>query len=117
MAILLTIGGTHGIAAQAVIRRRKEIAVRLALGAPDRVVVRLITRAALIATTVGILIGIGTATAAGRLAQGLVFGLEPSEVGAYASAGLLLLTVALASSWWPTRQAIRVAPVETLRAE
>jgi putative ABC transport system permease protein len=78
IAALLSIIGTYGIAARAVARLTKEIAVRLALGAPNRLIVQLVARSALIPTTAGIVVG-----------PGPVRRLPPT----------LLLSVALASSW------------------
>jgi predicted permease len=117
IAVLLTVIGTYGIAAQAVARRTKEIAVRLALGAPDWTIVQLIARSALIPTTAGIALGLGVGATAATLLESFVFGLEPSHIAPYASAGLVLITVALASSWWPARRAVRTPAAESLRAE
>jgi putative ABC transport system permease protein len=117
IAVLLTIVGTYGIAAQAVARRSKEIAVRLALGAPDRAIVQLITRSALVPAVAGIAAGLAAGGAAATLLRHVVFGLEPSQAAAYTGAATLLLCVALASSWWPARRALRIPPAESLRAE
>jgi ABC-type antimicrobial peptide transport system permease subunit len=117
IAMLLTIIGTYGVAAHAIARRTKEIAVRLALGAPERAIVHLIVRFALIPTIAGILVGLGAGAAAAVVLERFVFGFEPSRATAYVSAGLLPLSLALVCSSWPARRAARIPPADSLRAE
>jgi len=117
LALVLGIVGIYGMIAYAVSQRRREIGIRLALGAPQGEVRRMFMRYAL--TLAGIGVGIGLAAAAGvtRLMSSLLFGIAPTDFLTYALVPMVLLLAALLASYLPARRAAGVDPVETLKAE
>ena len=115
VALLLAALGVFGVAAQAVLQRRRELGIRMALGAKAGEVYRLILGQALFPVGTGMLIGLGGTLAAGRVLRGLLFGVSPTDpVTILAGAGLLA-TVALLASLWPAWHATRVDPALVLR--
>src|SRR5262249_43270677 len=115
VALLLGLVGIYGIVSYIVNQRRNEIGVRLALGAAPGNVTAMIVRQGSLVTGVGIVAGIGTAMATGRLIESLLYGVSPSDPGVIAGTSILLLVVALLACWLPARRVSRVSPVEALR--
>jgi putative ABC transport system permease protein len=103
--------------AYAVARRVSEIAIRVALGAERRDVLRLVLGQALRLVALGLVVGIGISLAAGRAARSLLFQLEPNDVPTLAAAALCLAAIGLLAAYVPARRAARVSPLEGLRAE
>lgn len=117
LALLLAAVGVYALVAHSVAQRRKELAIRLALGAPAGAIRGLIAGQALAPVALGALTGLAGALAGGRLLQSLLYGVgarDPAALGA--SGGVVLLAAALACIL-PARQATRVDPVRALRAE
>src|SRR5207249_11990048 len=77
VALLLTIGGLYGVLSYAVARRRRELGVRIALGAGRGEVVGLVLREALQLVAAGLALGLAGAVAAGRLLESMVYGVRP----------------------------------------
>jgi putative ABC transport system permease protein len=117
MALLLAVIGVYGVIAYAVVRRTKEIGVRVALGAPRAHIVRLVVAEGLSVTLAGIVIGLVATFAAARGLASLLYGVSASDASTYAIAALLLAVVALLAAVGPTRRALRVEPISVLRAE
>jgi ABC-type antimicrobial peptide transport system permease subunit len=68
-------------------------------------------------TGIGLVLGLGGALAAGRLLEGLLFGVTPTDLPAFAVAAGAMLGVALLASWLPARRATKVDPIVALRAD
>src|SRR5215471_5980398 len=117
MALLLGVIGIYGVIAYAVSQRRREIGIRLALGAQQRELKRMFVRHAFVLTTIGIALGLGAAAGLTRLMRSLLFGISPLDPVAYVAAPALLIVAALLASYIPARRAAAVDPVETLRLE
>jgi putative ABC transport system permease protein len=100
-----------------VAERRREIGIRVALGAPARSVMRLIIARGMALAGIGLLLGLAGAAAAGRLLSGLLFGVGPADPATYAAAGGVLLVVSLLACWIPARRVLGVDPVVALRHE
>ncbi|MGH9161257.1 MAG: ABC transporter permease, partial [Vicinamibacteraceae bacterium] len=117
VALLLMAGGLYGALLYTVGRKRRELAIRLALGdAPGRLERRVIGRG--IATAViGCLFGAAGAWGVGRVLASRVSGLEFGQPATLVGAIGVLLAVAFAASWLPARRAARTDPLEALRAE
>ena len=115
IGLLLTGVGLYGILAYAVARRRREIGVRMALGASSRDVIRLVLRDGLRLTGIGLLIGFGLALGATRLLRGLLFGLSPLDPLTFSVIAVLVILVALLASGGPARRATRTDPMEAIR--
>jgi predicted permease len=117
MALLLGVSGLYGVIAYAVSQRRREIGIRLALGAEPREVRRLFVRRGLIVGGIGLAIGLGGALGFSRLMESLLFGVSPLDPVTFAAMAVLLAAAAVLASYLPARRAAAVDPVETLRAE
>ena len=116
-AVLLAAIGLYGVIAQSVTERRREIGIRMALGATDDQILRLFLRQALIVVAVGIGCGIVSATAAGQALASLVFGVTARDPATLGAVAVLLTIVTLLASYLPARSAARVDPSEALRSE
>jgi ABC-type antimicrobial peptide transport system permease subunit len=117
VALLLGAVGIYGVMAYQVARRRREIGVRVALGATAKTVVGMILRQTAALTLAGSVIGAVGGLALSELARGLLFGIEPNDPFTFAAAIGSLLLVALGAAYLPGRRAAQTNPVETLRAE
>jgi len=115
LALILASVGLYGVMAYSVGRRRREIGVRMALGAPRGVVLRLIVFEGMKVVGFGILVGLGAALLVGRLLSRMLFGISPSDPVSFASACLTLIAVALAACYLPARSATRIDPMTVLR--
>ncbi|PYR87792.1 MAG: hypothetical protein DMF84_30690 [Acidobacteria bacterium] len=115
--LILAIVGVGGVVAYTVSRRRREIGIRIALGASGRDVLRTVMVSSLVAVAIGLSIGMATAFALGRLARAFLFEVEPHDPLTLTAVVALLGTTAVAAAWLPARRATRTDPVLALRAE
>jgi len=109
--------GTYGVMAYTVARRRREIGVRVALGATTRGIVRHVMGGAARLAAAGIVLGLAGAVALGRSMQAVLVDTDPTDPVILATAATLLGAVALVAGWLPARRASHVDPVQALRAE
>jgi putative ABC transport system permease protein len=117
LAALLAAVGLHGVAAYGIERRRREIGIRLALGADRRQIVGSVLRENGRLIVAGLVAGTALALAVTGAARGLLFGLEPRDPVTVAAAVAALGAVALLASAIPARRAARVDPIATLKDE
>ncbi len=117
MALLLGVVGVYGVIAYTVAQRRREVGIRLALGAAPSTVSRIFLRRGLILCGAGCVLGLGGALVSSSLMKSLLFGVTPLDPMTYAVMPVVLLAPALAACYFPARRAAAVDPVETLRAE
>ena len=117
IAWVLGIVGLYGVVAYSVSQRRREIGVRMALGANPDTIHRLVLREAGWLTSGGLLVGIACAIGAATLMRGLLFGVRSWDVPTLVTVCLALGISALAASYIPARRAASVDPAEALRAE
>ena len=117
MALLLAAVGLYGVIAQSVAQRRREIGVRMALGAQSGDVLRMIMRQGAVLVAGGLIAGTVAALGLTSLMKSLLFAVKPSDPLTFASVAALLLMVALAATYLPARRATRLDPVTTLRDE
>ncbi len=117
VALLLTVIGTYAMVAYSVGRRRREIGIRMALGADTGSVRQWILRRILRLALTGVAIGILGTLAAGRLFQRLLFGIEASDPPTLAGTALLLIVTCLVAGYLPARRASRLEPALTLRGD
>jgi putative ABC transport system permease protein len=117
VAVILAVVGVAGVIAYMVGRRTREIGVRVALGARPAQVVRMLVGEGMTAAAVGVSIGLLGALAITRVLGGLLFGVAPRDGGVFAAAAVLLAAAAFIGTWLPARRALRVDPLEALRAE
>jgi predicted permease len=107
--------GVYALLAYTVAQRRREIAVRMAIGASSSSVARLIVIESLMLAAVGCVVGAVGVAAISRLAQSILFGIAPHDPLTLATTAAVLLTVVLAASWLPARRAARINPVSAMR--
>jgi putative ABC transport system permease protein len=117
LAAILGIIGVYGIVSCRVRWQMRELAVRLALGAQPRDLIRHVLSQGLGMIAAGILAGIGGSLALSRLMSGMLYEVRANDPMTLASTGLLLALVALAACWIPARRAARVDPLALLRYE
>lgn len=117
LALVLAAAGLYGTLLYSVGQRRRELGIRLALGAGRGSVQRDVVTRGLLLTLVGVLLGLAGAWAAGRFLESRLHGREPTDPGALLAATAVLLAVAVLASWLPARRAARTDPLETLKAE
>ena len=117
IALLLAAIGVFGTMANLVAERRREIGVRLALGAQRADVLGMILRRAGVLTAIGLGCGVALAAVLARLMASLLYGVRPGDPVVYAGVIATIAVVALLSSWMPARQAARMDPMQALRDE
>ncbi len=117
MALLLGTVGLYGVLAYSVSQRRREIGIRMALGAQHQEVTRMFVRHGLVLTVIGVACGLGVARVAMRLMSSLLFKVRPVDPLTYAAVALGLIATAVLASYLPSRRAASVNPVEALRSE
>jgi putative ABC transport system permease protein len=113
--VIVATTGVYALLAYTVTQRRREIAVRLAVGATPRTVARLVMGESLLLCAVGGAIGLAGALAGGRIAQSLLFGITAHDPLTLGGTGVLLVLVVLAASWIPMRRATRIDPVAAMK--
>jgi predicted permease len=117
VALFLTAIGIHGLLAFMVAQRSREIGVRLALGAEPRRVARMIIGEAARLAVFGVVPGVLVAYGAARAMNALLFGIAPGDPLTLAAGALTVLTVTIAGSLVPAMRAVRVSPLESIRAD
>jgi predicted permease len=117
LALVICAGGIHAVLVQQVVRRRRDLAIRIALGASPRQVASVVLGSAAWMTVAGVIIGVLSMTGVSRIARALLVGVGPSDQTALAGTAALLLAVALGSTVGPAVTAIRTDPVRLLRGE
>ncbi len=117
MALVLGIIGLYGVISYAVSQRRREIGIRLALGAEPSELKKMFVRQGLTLACIGVAIGLGAAAGLMRLMKSLLFGISFLDPLTYAAVPIVLVAAAMLASYLPARRASAVDPVEALRAE
>jgi predicted permease len=117
MAVLLGLTGIYGVVSYAVSQRRREIGIRLALGAQRQQIRRLFVRRGVVVVGIGLAAGLAAAAGVTRLLESLLFGVEPLDPVAFVAMPIVLAVAALVASYLPARHAMTIDPVETMRAE
>ena len=117
VALLLAAIGIYGVIAYGVTQRTQEIGIRMALGAQQSDVLRMVVKQALVMALAGIVVGGTGALLLTRLMQGLLFQVKPADPVTFIVVSGILAAVAVLASYIPGRRATRVDPVIALRAE
>ena len=117
MAMVLGVIGLYGVIAYAVSQRRREIGIRLALGAEPGELKKMFVRHGLMLASIGVAIGLGASAGLMGLMKSLLFGISPLDPLTYAAVPIVLVAAAVLASYLPARRAAAVDPVEALKAE
>jgi predicted permease len=116
-ALLLSLVGIYGVLAYAVTQRRREVGIRVALGAAPRSVKKMFIYRGLVLSGIGIGLGAVAAAVLTRLMSSLLFGVTPLDATTFVAAAAFLAAAALFASYIPARRATMIDPMETLRAD
>ena len=116
-ALLLTAIGIYGVMAYSVAQRTNEIGIRIALGAAQSSIFRLVVGQAMTLVAISLAIGLAGAFAATRLLSSLLFGVGASDPVTFAAIVLLVSVVAFLAAWLPARRATLVDPMQALRTD
>jgi putative ABC transport system permease protein len=116
-ALLLAACGVYGVVGYRVAQRMKEIAVRLALGAPRRHVTAAVLTDTMTCVSFGLVAGVVLALAAASSIRSYLFGVEPNDAATLIAACAVAVLAALLAAYLPTRRALRVDPSAALRVE
>jgi putative ABC transport system permease protein len=114
-ALALAVIGIYGVLAYSVAQRRHEMAIRLALGAERRNILRLVVRQGLMLALAGVGLGLLAAFLMTRLMSSMVYDVSTRDWTTFALAPLIFLGIALLASYVPARRATKLNPVEALR--
>jgi putative ABC transport system permease protein len=116
-ALLLAGLGIYGTISYVVNEQRREIAIRIALGAQRGTILKMVLRRGLGLAAAGAGLGVAGALIVSHLMAGLLYGVSPNDLPTFAGVTLVLTTVALAASYIPALRAMRLDPITTLHAE
>ena len=117
LALLLAALGTYGILSYMVSERRREIGIRMALGAAQRSVVQMVMGQGIAIAGAGLVLGLAGALALNRVMTSLLFGVQPTDPATFAVVSATIVTVATIACFLPARRAAQVDPMVVLRDE
>jgi putative ABC transport system permease protein len=117
VALILAGIGIYGVIAYSVAQRTREIGIRVALGASEGSLIRLVLDRGVVLTFIGLAIGLAGAFALTRLMASMLFGVGARDPMTMASVGIVLASVAMLASYVPARRAMKVDPIVALRYE
>jgi ABC-type antimicrobial peptide transport system permease subunit len=116
-ALSLAVIGIYGVLAYSVAQRRQELGIRIALGAQNNDILRLVLSQGLTLAGIGVVIGVLAALLLTRVMSTLLYEVKTRDLLSFAVAPMLFLAVALLTSYIPARRATRVDPMSALRQE
>lgn len=117
LALILAAIGIYGVVSYAVARRTHEIGIRIALGAKELSVLRLVIREGLFVVAVGLVVGLSLALVTTRLIEGFLYGVAATDAITFLTVPIVLGVVAVLASYLPARRATKVDPLVALRYE
>jgi len=117
LAIVMVIAGLYGVLAQLVSYRRREIGVRMALGATRQSVAAMVLRQGGLLMGSGLIAGLTVAVFAGRLVKSFLFHVQPVDLGTYVGVAILLLVIGSIASLIPAHAASTIEPMDALRED
>jgi putative ABC transport system permease protein len=115
MGLFLGIVGLYGVIAYSVSQRRREIGIRMALGAGKSAVLKMVISQGIKLALIGVAIGLAGALGLTRFLSGLLYGVKPGDSLTLVAVSVLLIAVALLASYIPARQAAKVDPLVALK--
>jgi putative ABC transport system permease protein len=117
LALLLAAIGLYGVMSYSVARRRNEIGIRMALGAEQARVMRMVLGEVALLIAIGSIVGIGAALASTKLIATFLFGVQPHDATTLTVSAALLASIAILAGYLPARRASKLDPMVALREE
>ena len=117
LALLLAAVGTYGVLSSMAMERRREIGIRIALGAGRSSVVALVVKQGLQLTIIGVVVGLAGALGLNRLIASLLFGIQPTDPTTLVAVIMTITLVAVGACWLPAWRASRLDPNVVLKAD
>ena len=117
LALALAATGVYGVLQYSVIQRKREMGIRIAIGASSSSMIRLIVGQAVGLAAIGVTIGLAGALALTRVIRAMLFNTDPLDAATFAASAAVLLAIAVLSSYLPARRALRIDPTIAMRAE
>ena len=117
LALFLAAFGVYGLLSYTVAQQRREIGVRMALGAQRGDILTLVVRQGAVLIAVGAVVGLAAAAASSRVLESFLYGVTTDDRLTFVLAPLVLVAVAVFACWLPARRATRVDPMDALRVE
>jgi putative ABC transport system permease protein len=117
IALVLAAAGLYGVLFYSVTQRSRELGIRVAMGAQNRDLIRLVVGRGAVLIGIGTVLGMVAAVVLNRLFVSLLYGVSATDALTFAGTSLLLFAVAMAATWHPARRALRVPPTIALRTE
>jgi putative ABC transport system permease protein len=117
LALILSIVGIYGVISYSVSQRTHELGLRMALGAQQSDVLRLVVMQGLKLTLTGLALGLAATFVVSRFLASLLFGVSPTDLPTFVTVSIVLATVALLACYIPARRATKVDPMIALRYE
>jgi ABC-type antimicrobial peptide transport system permease subunit len=113
----LALVGVYGVLSSSVNHSRRELSVRMALGALPRDVLRQILKKGVLLTVIGLAVGLVAASALSRVLSSQLYGIGPTDPVVYGLVALLTISVSLGACYFPARRAAKLDPMKVLRLE
>ena len=117
LALALAATGVYGVLQYSVIQRKREMGIRIAIGATSSDMIRLVVGQAVGLAAIGVALGLAGALALTRVIRALLFNTDPLDVLTFSASAAVLLLIAVLSSYLPARRALRVDPTIAMRTE
>jgi putative ABC transport system permease protein len=117
IALAIASAGIYGLSAYAVVRRTRELGIRLALGATPGQILALVLRHGMLLSLIGVAVGLAGALALRRVMSGFVYGITATDASTFLAALLLFASVAFLATFIPARRAARIDPTVAFRYE
>jgi ABC-type antimicrobial peptide transport system permease subunit len=117
LAIVMVIAGLYGVLAQLVSYRRREIGVRMALGATREGIAKMVVKQGGVLIIAGLVAGLVLAIFAGQLVKSFLYNVKPIDIGTYLGVAFVLLVVGSIASFIPAYTASTIEPMEALRED